>query len=105
MSREFGAGNVNPVQYFFGQNNERVNVNPLFTDATDWGVHVAPGAAGRESILIDFLQGREEPEFFLADQPTVGQAFLGDKIQYKIRHEYGGDIQDFRGATKNVVAG
>lgn len=103
-SREFGAGNVNPVLNHFGVNGERINVNPLFTDATDWGVHVSPGAGGRESILVDFLQGREEPEFFLADQPTVGQAFIADKIQYKVRHEYGGAIQDFRGATKNVVA-
>lgn len=104
-SIEFGAGNVNPVHKHFGQSGERINVNPLFTDATDWGVHVAPGAGGRESIRVDFLNGREEPEFFLADQPTVGQALVGDKIQYKIRHEYGADIQDFRGATKNVVAG
>jgi hypothetical protein len=104
-SREFGAGNINPVMGMFGASGERINVNPLFTDTTDWGVHVSPGAAGRESIQVDFLQGREEPEFFLADQPTVGQAFIGDKIQYKLRHEYGGDVQDFRGATKNVVAG
>lgn len=104
-SLEFGAGNVNPVYKRFGEQGERINVNPLFTDATDWGVHVAPGAGGRESIQVDFLNGREEPEFFLADQPTVGETFLGDRIQYKIRHEYGGDIQDFRGATKNVVAG
>lgn len=104
-SMEFGAGNVNPVFKHFGQTGERINVNPLFTDATDWGVHVSPGAGGRPSVGVDFLQGREEPEFFLAEQPTVGQAFLGDKIQYKIRHEYGGDILGVKGATKNVVAG
>jgi len=104
-SPEFGAGNVNPVLKHFGQNGERINANPLFADATDWGVHVDPRAGGRESIVVDFLNGREEPEFFVADQPTVGQTFIGDKNQMKIRHEYGGDIQDFRGATKNVVAG
>jgi hypothetical protein len=104
-SMEFGAGNVNPVFKHFGQAGERINVNPLFTDVTDWGLHVSPGAGGRPSVGVDFLQGREEPEFFLAEQPTVGQAFLGDKIQYKIRHEYGGDILGVKGATKNVVAG
>ena len=104
-SPEFGSGNVNPVLKHFGERGERINVNPLFTDATDWGVHVAPAAGGRESVRVDFLNGREEPEFFLADQPTVGQTFVGDKIQMKIRHEYGGDVQEFRGATKNVVAG
>ena len=104
-SPEFGSGNVNPVLKHFGERGERINVNPLFTDATDWGVHVAPAAGGRESVRVDFLNGREEPEFFLADQPTVGQTFVGDKIQMKVRHEYGGDVQEFRGATKNVVAG
>jgi hypothetical protein len=68
-------------------------------------VHVSPGAAGRESLLVDFLQGREEPEFFLADTPNVGQAFVADKNVWKLRHEYGGAIQDFRGACKQVVAG
>ncbi len=103
-SLEFGAGNVNPVYKRFGQSGERINTNALFTDATDWGVHVAPGAGGREGVQVDFLNGREEPEFFVANQPTVGQTFVADKLQMKIRHEYGGDIQDFRGATKNVVA-
>ncbi len=100
---EFGAGVKNLVSGLFGANNERVNANPLLTDLTDWGVHLSPGTSGRESLRVDFLQGREEPEFFLADQPTVGQAFVADKIQYKIRHEYGGDLMDFRAAFKAIV--
>ena len=105
LADRFSTTETNPVQYFFGQNGERINCNPLFTDTTDWGVHIAPGVSGRESIQVDFLQGREEPEFFLADQPTVGQMFVGDRIQYKGRLEYGGDILDYRGACKNVVSG
>lgn len=107
LTQYFGTTASNPVYGWFGapERGERININTLLTDTTDWGLHVSPGAGGRESIVVDFLQGREEPEFFLADQPTVGQAFVGDKIQYKIRHEYGADIADFRGAVKNVVAG
>jgi hypothetical protein len=96
---------ANPVYHYFGVNNERINCNPLLTDTTDWGVHVSPGGGGRESVLVDFLQGREEPEFFLADVPTIGQMFVGDKLQWKLRHEYGAILLDFRGATKEVVAG
>jgi hypothetical protein len=96
------AFTANPVRYFFGEANERIIVNPLFSDATDWGVF--RDAADLASIVIDFLQGREEPELFLADQPTVGEMFKADKLQYKIRHEYGGDVIDFRGAVKSVVA-
>jgi hypothetical protein len=109
ISREFGAGVTNQVFGMFGDpdrpdGGERINVNPLFTDATDWGVHVEPGAGMRESIGVDFLNGREEPEFWLADLPTQGALFTNDRIEYKIRHEYGGDLTDFRGAAKNVVA-
>jgi hypothetical protein len=102
---EFGAGVKNLVSGLFGANSERVNTNPLFTDTTDWGVHLSPGTSGRSSLGVDFLGGREEPEFFLADQPTVGQAFIADKIQYKIRHEYGGDLLDYRAAYKSIVVG
>ncbi len=93
----------NPVRGVFGPNSERVIVLDLATDVTDWGVFRDP--ADIESIGIDFLGGQEEPELFLADQPTVGQMFVADKLQYKIRHEYGGDILDYRGAYKQVVAG
>lgn len=93
---------MNPVRYMFGESSERIIVNPLLSDANDWGIF--RDASDLPSIVVKFLQGREEPEFFLADAPTVGQMFTGDKLVYKGRHEYGGDIQDFRGAYKAVVA-
>jgi hypothetical protein len=40
----------------------------------------------------------------VANVPTVGQMFVADKLQHKIRHEYGADLVDFRGAVKAVVA-
>lgn len=102
--REYLDANFTPnaARFAFGRNSERIIVNPLFTDANDWGVFRDPRDV--ESLVMDFLMGREEPELFLADQPTVGQMFIGDKLQYKIRHEYGGDIADYRGAVKAVVA-
>jgi hypothetical protein len=103
--REYLAADFtpNPVRYAFGMQGERIIVNPLLTDATDWGIIRDPRDV--ESITVDFLGGQEEPELFLADQPAVGEMFKADKLQYKIRHEYGGDITDYRGATKAVVAG
>src|SRR5262245_14070220 len=108
---EFGAGNTNPIFGIFGnpmrdpQGAARVNINPLLADATDWGVYVNPNVGGRSSIQVDFLDGNEEPEMFLADNPTTGTLFTHDRIQYKIRHIYGGDLIDVRGACKNVVTG
>jgi hypothetical protein len=55
------------------------------------------------TIEIGFLDGREEPELFVQDNPTVGSLFTNDKITWKIRHIYGGNVTDFRGATKAVV--
>ena len=74
-----------------------------WTDANDW-VAMAdkldiPG------IEVGFLDGNEEPEIFVQDNPTVGSLFANDSITYKIRHIYGGAVTDFRGGYKSVVAG
>jgi hypothetical protein len=100
----FSTTVANPIYQMFGMNNERINVNPLFVDVSDWGVHVDPNSGGRDSIGIDFLDGREEPELFVADLPTQGALFTNDRIQYKIRSVYGGDVLDVVGACKNIVA-
>jgi hypothetical protein len=100
-----GAANQgdNPVYGIFGndQRPERIFVNPLFTDTNDWYLFRDPN--DMDIIEVAFLNGQETPEVFVADQPTVGQMFVTDKIQYKIRHEYGAEILDFRSADKSVV--
>jgi hypothetical protein len=49
--------------------------------------------------------GREEPELMLADLPGAGQYFSSDKLlQWKLRHEYGAGLVDYRGAVKATVA-
>ena len=97
------AANVqcpNPIYHLFGATDERVIVCPLFTDTTDWYVFRDPGEV--DSIEIGYLNDQQEPEFFVASVPTVGQMFVADKQQWKVRHEYGADILDFRGAYKSV---
>jgi hypothetical protein len=100
----FSTTVANPIYQMFGLQNERINANALFSDATDWGVHVDPNVGGRESLEVSFLDGREEPELFTSDQPTQGALFTNDRISYKIRHIYGGDLIDVVGACKNIVA-
>lgn len=48
-------------------------------------------------IEVGFYQGRQEPELFVQNDPTVGSVFTADKITYKIRHIYSGTPLDFRG--------
>jgi hypothetical protein len=76
--------------------------NPFMTDATDWLMFADPNDC--EILELAYLNGQQEPEMFVADQNTVGQMFVADKIQYKIRHEYECEVVDYRGAYKAVVA-
>lgn len=99
-----GSANNDANRWFrkFGANNENIVVNPFLDDPTDWGVFANP--ADVDIIEVKFLNGQEEPELWVADTPTVGQMFTADKLQMKIRHEYGGTVVDWRGAVKSVVA-
>lgn len=96
-----GDNDVNPWYHHFGANNEGIVVNPLLTSDTDWGLFASSSDA--DILEVAFLHGQEEPELFLADQPTVGQMFTADEIVWKIRHEYGGAVVDYRSAVKSVV--
>lgn len=73
-----------------------------WTDANNWFLVGDPRL--QPTIEIGFWNGREEPELFLQDAPTVGSAFSNDKLTYKIRHVYGGAVVDYRPFYGAVVA-
>lgn len=83
--------------------NPEVIPVPYWTDANDWVTvcdqNVLP------VIEVGFLDGKEEPELFVQDMANVGSLFSNDKITYKIRHIYGGDVlvDGWKGTTKAVV--
>ncbi len=101
--RVVGSANNDANRWYhkFGKENERIIVVPFFADANDWVVTADPSMV--DIIEVAFLNGQEEPEMFIADAPTVGQMFVADKVQLKIRHEYGGAPVDHRGVWKAVV--
>ena len=72
-----------------------------WTDANDWALAADPMDV--PGIEIGFLDGNEEPELFVQDNPTVGSMFSNDKVTYKIRHIYGGQVVEYRGWDKSVV--
>lgn len=74
----------------------------LLTDVTDWGLLLPPTEV--DMVEIGFLNGRQEPEMFVADMPQSEQVFVADKIRHKIRHEYAGAVVDYRSGYKGVVA-
>lgn len=78
-----------------------VIVIDYWTDTNDyWG---AASIDQTPMIEVGFLGGREEPELFVQDSPTVGSLFANDMITYKIRHVYGGAVLDFRGFVGGIV--
>jgi phage major head subunit gpT-like protein len=65
-----------------------------WTDPDNWYLVADP--AKQPTIEIGFLNGQEEPELFIQDAPLLGSVFTADKITYKIRHIYGGNVLDHR---------
>lgn len=73
----------------------------LAGDADDWYMTLPPDVA--ELVEMGYLNGRAEPEFFVADSPQSEQVFVADKIRHKVRHEYAGSALDYRGGYKGSV--
>jgi hypothetical protein len=76
--------------------------NPFMTDANDWMMFADPNEV--EIVELAFLNGQQEPQMLVADNPANGQMFVGGRIQYRITHDYEAEPVDYRGAYKAVVA-
>ena len=76
----------------------RDGVQPIvidhWTDANDWVLVANP--ADTDTIEIGFLDGREDPELLMQDDPRSGAVFSSDEVTWKIRHIYGGQVANFR---------
>jgi len=73
----------------------------LLSDADNWGLLMPPSEV--DMVEMGFLNGRQEPELFVADSPQSEQVFVADKIRHKIRHEYAGTVVSFQGGYKGEV--
>lgn len=100
----FVRGTNNDKTFIQTLNPNIVTVN-YWSDGTDWVTLADPNRFG--VLEIDFLDGREEPELFVQDNPTAGSMFTNDQVTWKIRHTYGGNwlVDGEKGTTKAVVAG
>lgn len=96
--------NTNNDKTFQQTLNPEIITVDYWTDSNDW-VTVAP--KDKLPVLgIDFLDGQEDPELFVQDNPSAGSMFTNDQVTYKIRHIYGGNllVDAEKGTTKAVVA-
>lgn len=73
-----------------------LNIIPVWywTEPSDWYLVANPSEI--TGLEIGFLDGKEEPELLVQDNPTVGSLFTNDQITWKIRHIYGGSVLDYR---------
>ena len=71
-----------------------LKVYDVLTDADDWFLVADPNKVN--TMVMGFLNGQQEPEMFIQNDPTTGSVFTADKITYKVRHIYGGDILEHR---------
>lgn len=75
---------------------------PLLTDTNDWGMTYTSNLM--DIIEVSFLNGRQEPELFVANTPSSEQVFVADKIRYKYRYEFNSHVIDYKSGYKSVVA-
>jgi hypothetical protein len=70
-------------------------------DQNDWFILADPRLV--DTIEIGFVDGQEQPTLLVQDMETTGSVFSADKWSYKVRHEYGGDVVEWRGMIGGVV--
>jgi Mu-like prophage major head subunit gpT len=75
-------------------------VSPQLTNTTQWFMAADPHVV--DTIEIGFVGGQVNPVLFIQDQPLFGLNFTQDVISYKVRHEWGGVVLDWRGIYRGL---
>ncbi|MGH2511045.1 MAG: Mu-like prophage major head subunit gpT family protein, partial [Ktedonobacteraceae bacterium] len=92
-----------------GSNNNDINpmlgyvtpiVSPQLGSATQWFFVADPAIV--DTIEVGFVGGQVNPALFVQDLPLYGLNFSQDVISFKVRHEYGGVVTDFRGLYRGI---
>lgn len=96
-----GDQSIDP-RYFHGKGLGYLVYDEL-TDATDWWTMADPNLV--PTLAVAFLNGNDQPEMFIQDNPTVGSNFTADKITTKVRIIWGRAVIDHRSFYREVVSG
>jgi phage major head subunit gpT-like protein len=75
-------------------------VSPQLTNTSQWYMAADPTVI--DTIEVGFVGGQVNPVLFIQDQPLYGLNFTQDVISYKVRHEYGGAVVDYRGLYRGI---
>lgn len=102
IASSIGASTEIDPQRFKGQ-GIGYHVYDQLTDATDWFAVADPKLV--PTMVVGFLQGKQTPELFMADQQNVGSTFTSDQYAIKLRFVFGMDILEHRSFNREVVSG
>ena len=92
-----------------GSNNNDINpmlgyvtpiVSPQLSSSTQWFFAADPAVV--DTIEVGFVGGQVNPALFIQDLPLYGLNFTNDVISYKVRHEYGACVTDYRGLYRGI---
>jgi hypothetical protein len=75
-------------------------VAPQLSSTTQWFLAADPREV--DIIEIGFVGGQVNPALYIQDQALIGLNFTQDAVSYKVRHEYGGCVTDFRGLFRGI---
>ena len=75
-------------------------VSPQLTNANQWFLVGDPREI--DTIEVGFVGGQVNPVLFIQDMPLLGLNFTQDAVTYKLRHEYGGAVVDYRGLYRGM---
>ena len=87
------GSNFNDINPMLGY--AEVIVAPQIASASYWAAIADPRVI--DTIEVGFVGGQMNPQLFIQDQPLFGNNFTNDVVTYKVRHEYGGAVVDYRG--------
>ena len=75
-------------------------VSPQLSNTSQWFFSADPAVI--DTIEIGFVGGQVNPALYIQDAPLYGLNFTQDVISYKVRHEYGGAVVDWRGFYRGI---
>ncbi len=92
-----------------GSNNNDINpmlgyvtpiISPQLISSTQWFLIGDPREI--DTVEVGFVGGQVNPALFIQDSPLLGLNFSQDSISFKVRHEYGGCVTDYRGLYRGI---
>lgn len=93
---------TNPCYRLFGEKNERIITCPFQSSIDDdWGLVRNPEEL--PIIEMSYLNGQETPEFIIAENRDYEKYGKSDCYGYKVRHEYGGVLTEYKCGYKSII--